>query len=78
VLRHAAPASTGTTDRLEKLAAPHAVTSATTEHSENSLSVQAPRLSDSDMLGATTVVQYIITDFSEAVSEKYDLYKNGT
>jgi hypothetical protein len=48
------------------LSSPHE-SSHTQEIQTAGLSVQAPSLSNSDMLQVTTVVQQIITEFSEAV-----------
>jgi hypothetical protein len=44
------------------------------------LSVQAPSSNKNDMIKVTTVVQKIMTELSEAVSEKDNNghYKNGT
>jgi hypothetical protein len=65
VSRHATSATTDTAGRWAKLSAPRAAAAATT-----GLSVQAPNSSSNDMIKVVTVVQQIMTELSEAVSEK--------
>jgi hypothetical protein len=74
--------TTGTADRREKLAVPRAATpAANRKFRKEVLTLQASSSSFNDMLKVATVVQQIITELSENVSEKRQNnghYKNNT